>query len=62
MLDTVVISGDDVCCSVVLCVLMVEGMSVVYNEPTSCLGKPIDTHGGALCTLGVFALGVSLVS
>ena len=32
------------------------------NEPTSCLVQPIGTHGVKLCTLGVFALWVSLVS
>ena len=35
------------------------------NESTSCLVQPVGTHGGEvfkLCTLGVFALGVSLVS
>ena len=47
---------------------MVEGMSVVVNvmlslmecdEPTSCLVQPIVVK---ICTLGVLALGVSLVS
>ena len=32
------------------------------NEPTSCLVQPIGTQVVMLCTLGVFALGVSLVS
>ena len=49
---------------------MVEDMSVVVNvmvsiecdEPTSCLVQPIGTHGGEVITLGVFALGVSVVS
>ena len=38
--------------------------NVVSNEcddPTSCLEQPIGTHGGEV-TLGVFDLGVSLVS
>ena len=32
------------------------------NEPTSVLGQHIDKHGGELGYLGVYALGVSLVS
>ena len=39
-------------CSSVLCILMVEGMSVVVN--IDILVK--------LCTMGIFALGVSLDS
>ena len=35
MLDTVVMSGDDVCCSVVFGTLV---------EPTSCLVQPIGAH------------------
>ena len=41
--------------SSVLCVFMVEGMSVVVNvmlslmsEPTSCIVQPIGTHGGGV--------------
>ena len=53
-----------------LCVLMVKCMSVVVNvmfstecnEPTPCLVQLISTHVVKLCTFGVFALGVSLVS
>ena len=52
---------------------MVEGMSIVVNvmlslmsveceEPTFNLVPPIGTHSGEVCTLGVFTLGVSLVS
>ena len=60
--------------SYVLCVLMVEGMSVVVNvmlsvsnecnEPTPCLVQPIGVHRTVvkLCTFGVFALRVSLLS
>ena len=46
---TVVISGEDVCCSE--CV-----------EPTSYLVRPIGTHGGEVMYFRSFALGVSLVS
>ena len=51
-----------------LCVLIVEGMSVVVNvmlssnecnEPTSCLSVRTDVK---LYIFGVLALGVSLVS
>ena len=57
-------------CSV-LCVLMVEGMSVVVNVMLSLMSimspPPALCNLSArtvvkLCTLGVFALGVSLVS
>ena len=55
------------------CVVCIDGRryvcyskcNVVSNEcngPTSCLVQHIGTHGGELCTLGVFALGVSLIS
>ena len=55
----------------VLCVLMVEGMSVVVNVMLSLMSvmspPPVLCNLSArtvvkLCTLGVFALGVSLVS
>ena len=58
-------------CSSVLCVLMVEGMSVVVNvilSLMSVMSPPpalcnLSAHTVVkLCTLGVFALGVSLVS
>ena len=58
-----------------LCVVCIDGRRYVCssechvvsnecNEPTSSLAQPIGTHGGEvkLCTLGGFALGVSLVS
>ena len=57
--------------SYVLCVLMVEGMSVVVNvmlSLMSVMSTPIALCDLSvrmvvkLCTLGVFALGVSLVS
>ena len=58
------------------CVVCIDGRRYVccsecnvvsneFNEPTSCLVQPIGTHSVTvlkLCTLGVFALGVSLVS
>ena len=56
---------------VVLCVLMVEGMSVVVNvmlSPMSVMSQPPALCNLSvctvvkLCTLGVLALGVSLVS
>ena len=37
-------------------------VSYECNEPTSCLVQPIGTHGCEGMYLGVFALGVSLVS
>ena len=49
-------------------VLMVEGMSVVVNVMLSLMSPPptlcnLSAHMVVkLCTLGVFALGVSLVS
>ena len=55
----------------VLCVLMVEGMSVVVNvmlslmsviNPPPALCNLLAHTVVKLCTLGVFALGVSLVS
>ena len=55
----------------VLCVLMVEGMSVVVNimfslmivmSPPLALCNLSARTLVKLCTLGVFALGVSLVS
>ena len=68
MLDIVVISGDDVCCSVVFghfkfCVVCIDGRryvccsecNVVSNkcdEPTSCLVQPIGTHGGEVMYFG----------
>ena len=58
-------------CSSVLCVLMVEGMSVVVNVML-CLMSVVSPPPALcnlslrtivkLCTLGVLALGVSLVS
>ena len=54
-----------------LCVLMVEGMSVVVNVMLSLMGVMSPSHNLCnlslgtvvkLCALGVFALGVSLVS
>ena len=60
MLDTVVMSGDDVCCSVVFdnlkfCVVCINSRRYVCcnecnvvsnecNEPTSCLVQPIGAH------------------
>ena len=44
MLDTVVISGDDVCCSVVF--------GTPCNESTSRLVQPIGTHGGEVMYFG----------
>ena len=51
---------------------MVEGMYVCCsecnvvsdecNEPPSFLAQPIGTHGSEVMYLGVFALGVSLIS
>ena len=32
------------------------------DEPTLYLMQPIGAHGGKLCTLGVFDLGVNLIS
>ena len=58
-------------CSSVLCVLMVEGMSVVVNVMLALMSvmspPPVLCNLSArtmvkLCTLGVFALGMSLVS
>ena len=58
-------------CSSVLCVLIVEGMSVVVNvmlslmsvmSPPPALCNLSTCTVVKLCTLGVFALGVSLVS
>ena len=58
-------------CSSVLCVLMVEGMSVVVNgivslmsvmSPPSALCILSACTVVKLCTLGVLTLGVSLVS
>ena len=58
-------------CSSVLCVLMVEGMSVVVNvmlflmsvmSPPPALCTLSARTIVKLCTLGVFALGVSFVS
>ena len=58
-------------CSYVLCVLMVEDMSAVVNvmvslisvmSPLPALCKLSARTVVKLCTLGVFALGVSLVS
>ena len=55
----------------VLCVLMVEGMSVVVNVMLSLMSVMSPPHALCnlsahtvvkLCTLGVFALGVILVS
>ena len=58
-------------CSSVLCVLMVEGMSVVVNvmlslmsiisSPPALCNLSVRTDV-KLCTLGVLVLGVSLVS
>ena len=57
--------------SFVLCVLMVEGMSVVVNVMLSLMSvmssRPALCNLSArtvvkLCTLGVLALGVSLIS
>ena len=84
MLDPLVISGEDVCCSVVfrtlLVVYVLSGLSVVCigrryvccsecyvvsnecDEPTSCLVNLSARTVVKLCTLGVIALGVSLVS
>ena len=48
-----------------VCVLMVEGMSVVsneYNEPTSCLVQPIGTHGGEVMYFKCICFRGSLVS
>ena len=52
-----------------LCVLIVEGMSVVVNvvsnecnEPTACLVQHIGAHCCEVMYFGVLALGVSLVS
>ena len=57
-------------CSSVLCVLMVEGMSVVVNVMLSLINV-MSPHPALcnlsvrtvvkLCTFGVFALGVTLV-
>ena len=58
-------------CSSVLCVLMVEGMSVVVNvmlslmsvmSPPPALCNLSASTVMKLCTLGVLTLGVSLVS
>ena len=58
-------------CSSVLCVLMVEGMFVVVNVMLSLMSVMSPPHALCkisarmvvkLCTLGVFALGESLVS
>ena len=55
----------------VLCALMVEGMSVVVNAILSLMSVMSPHHALCnlsactvmkLCTLGVFALGVSLMS
>ena len=55
----------------VLCVLMVKGMSVVVNVMLSLMGvmspspdlcNPLVRIVVKLCTLGVLALGVSMVS
>ena len=53
-----------------LCVVCIDGRRYVCcsecnvsnecNEPTSCLVQPIDTHGGEVMYLSVFALGMSL--
>ena len=44
------------------CVVCINGRRYVCNEPTSCLVQPIGTHGGELCTLGVFALGLGFLN
>ena len=58
-------------CSSVLCVLMVEGMSVVVNvmlslmsviSPPPALRNPSLRSVVKLCTMGILTLGVSLVS
>ena len=54
----------------VLCVLMVEGMSVVVNvmlsdecnEPTPCIVQPIGTHGVEVMYFWCFCFRMSLVS
>ena len=54
--------------SSVLCVFMVEGMSVVVNVILYLMSQPpalcnLSAHTVVmLCTFGLFALGVSLVS
>ena len=70
MLDTVVMSGDDVCCSVVFGTLVgVFVFSVMWSEllMTSAISCPALCNLSVrtalkLCIFGVLALGVSLVS
>ena len=53
-----------------LCVVCIDGRRYVYcsecnvvsNEPTSCIVQLSARTVVKLCTLGVFALGVSLIS
>ena len=46
-----------------VCCIECNVVSNECNEPTSCPEQPIGTHGDeVICTLCVFALGVSLVS
>ena len=45
-----------------VCCIECNVVSNECNDPTSCLVQPIGNIVVKLCTLGVFALGVSLVS